>query len=213
MFMRSHGYLQAKVTQGNVEQTEAGPRVLLTVVEGPIYCVGKVTVEGARLISPEQVLDEIGLKTGNVANGEKLSTGLFQRLKDRYGKFGYIQYTAEVTPTFHAESGDAEGVVDFALTIDEGDQFSVRSIKIDGADKALTDALRRELLLRAGDIFDDELLHESVTRMNRTGLVDPIDSQKDVDFKDNQHKTSLEPALLDLVIHVKKSTALTARQH
>jgi len=89
----------------------------------------------------------------------------------------------------------------------------VRSIKIDGADKALTDALRRELLLRAGDIFDDELLHESVTRMNRTGLVDPIDSQKDVDFKDNQHKTSLEPALLDLVIHVKKSTALAARQH
>src|SRR5580765_8106605 len=45
-FMKSHGYLQAKATQGDVEQTEAGPRVLLTVVEGPLYRVGKMTVDG-----------------------------------------------------------------------------------------------------------------------------------------------------------------------
>jgi len=213
-FMSSHGYLQAKVSQGNVEQTEAGPRVLLTVDEGPIYRVGKVTVEGARLITPEQVLDEIGLKTGNVANGEKLSDGLFQRLRVRYAKFGYIQYTAEVVPTFHAEKDAAEGVVDFALTIDEGEQFRIRSLKIAGADKALTDSLTRELMLRAGDIFDDELFHESVIRMNRTGLVDPIDSEKDVEFTDNLRKSLDEgPPVLDLVIHVKKSSALAARQH
>ena len=212
MFMGSHGYLKAKATQGNIEQTETGPRVLLTVVEGPLYRVGKMTVDGARLITPEQVLDEIGLKTGDIANGKKISNSMFERLKNRYGKFGYVQYTAEIIPTFHAESGDAEGVADFKFTIDEGQQFTVRSIKIDGADKALTDVLRRELMLRAGDIFDNELFHESLTRMNRTGLIDPIDSQRDVNFKDNQQKASTEPALLDLVIKVKKSTALAARQ-
>jgi outer membrane protein assembly factor BamA len=136
-----------------------------------------------------------------------------RQCETRYAKIGYIQYTAEVNPTFHAELGDAEGVVDLALTIDEGEQFAVRSIKIDGADKALTNVLTRELMLRAGDIFDDELLRESITRMNRTGLVDEIDNQKDVDFKENKRKAFEEPALLDLVIHVKKSDALTARQH
>lgn len=212
-FMKSHGYLQARATQGNIEQAETGPRVLITIVEGPLYRVGKMTVDGARLITPEQVLDEIGLKTGDIANGKKVSDSLYQRLKARYGKFGYVQYTAEVNPTFHAEMGDAEGVVDLKITIDEGEQFTVRSIKIAGADKALTEVLRRELMLRAGDIFDDGLFRESITRMNRTGLVDPIDSERDVDFKDNQQKASTEPPLLDLVIKVKKSSALAARQN
>jgi outer membrane protein insertion porin family len=212
MFMKSHGYLQAQVTQGNIEQTESGPRILLTVVEGPLYRVGKMTVDGTRLIPSEEVLNEIGLKTGDIANGKKVSDGMFESVKARYGKLGYIQYTAEIVPTFHAEIKDAEGVVDLKLTIDEGEQFAVRSIKIDGADKALTQALSRELMLRAGDIYDNELLRESVTRMNRTGLVDQIDNEKDVDFRENKRKPYEEPALLDLVIHVKKSSALAAQQ-
>jgi outer membrane protein assembly factor BamA len=219
MFMKSHGYLQAKATQGNVEQTEAGPRILLTVVEGPLYRVGKMTVDGARLITSEQILNEVGLKTGDIADGRKLSDGLYERLKVRYAKVGYIQYTAEVTPTFHAEKDAAEGIVDFAFTIDEGEQFRIHSIKIAGADKALTDLLTRELMLRDGDIFDDELFRESVKRLSASGLVEPIDADKDSDFIDlrakqmqaaysrKQWDADFGPALLDLTIHVKASTA------
>jgi outer membrane protein insertion porin family len=210
VFMKSRGYLQSRVTKGDIEQSEAGPRVLLAVIEGPLYRVGKMTVDGTRLLTPEQVLEAIGLKTGEIANGKKVSEGMFEHLKNRYGKFGYIQYTAEIVPTFHAEIGDAEGVVDLKLTIDEGEQFTVRSVKIDSADKALTEVLTRELMLRAGDIYDNELLRESVTRMNRTGLVAKIDGERDVEFTENKRKTG-EQALLDLVIHVKKAGALAAR--
>jgi outer membrane protein insertion porin family len=221
MFMKSHGYLQAHTTQGNVEQTEAGPRILLTVVEGPLYRVGKMTVDGATLITSEQVLNEIGLKTGDIASGEKLNDGLYERLQARYAKIGYIHYTAEVTPTFHAEKDAAEGVVDFALTIDEGEQFRIRSIKIVGADRALTALLTRELMLRDGDIFDDELFRESVKRLSASGLVEPIDADKDSDFLDLQAKqrqaaysrkqwdADVGPALLDLTIRVKPGTALS----
>jgi hypothetical protein len=68
-------------------------------------------------------------------------------------------------------------------------------------------------MLRAGDIFDDELFHESVIRMSRTGLVDPIDPEKDVDFTNDQRKSLDEgPPLLDLVIHVKKAGTSSARE-
>lgn len=211
MFMKSRGYLQAQVTKGDVEQTEAGPRIVLAVTEGPLYRVGKTTVNGARLLTPEQVSEVIGFKTGDIANGQRVSEVLFQRLKTRYAKFGYVEYTAEVIPTFHPANDNADGVVDFVFNLDEGEQFLVRSIKIDGGDKALTQVLTRELMLRAGDIFDDELFRESVTRMNRTGLIAPIDNERDVDFTDNKRKTG-EQALLDLVIHVKKVNALSARQ-
>ena len=222
-FMRSHGYLQAKVTKGDIEQTEAGPQIVLAVVEGPLYRVGKMTIDGARLLSTEEVMEVIGLKTGDIANGQKLSDGIFQRLKARYAKFGYVQYTAEVDPTFSLKDGAQEGVVDFQFIIDEGDQFRVHSIKLVGAEASLMDSLKRELLLRAGDIFDDELFRESIARMNRTGLVDPIDDEKDVHYTDLQDKERQlankrgakaddlpAPPLLDLVITVKKAS-LSAR--
>jgi len=223
-FMKSRGYLQARVTKGDTEQTEAGPRIVLAVMEGPLYRVGKLKVDGARLLAPEEVLETIGLKPGDVANGAKVSDGLYQRLKARYAKLGHIQYTAEVNPTFHAETGDAEGVVDLALTIDEGDQFRIHSIKVVGADRSSIDFLKRELLLRDGDIFDDELFRESIARMNRTGLVEPIDDEKDVNFTDLQDKArqlaykrgakadeAPAPPLLDVVINVKKATSIAAR--
>jgi outer membrane protein insertion porin family len=222
--MRSRGYLQSRVAKGNVEQTEAGSRMLLTVTEGPLYRVGAITVDGAQLFSAEQVLDEIGLKTGDVANGVKLSDGLYERLKTRYGKFGYIQYTAEVAPTFRAEKGAAEGVVDFKITIDESEQFRIHSIRIAGAERGTTDLLARELMVRDGDIFDDELFRQSVERMNRTGVVEPIDAEKDVDFTDLRekqrqlaHKQRLDnpdvgPPLVDLLIHVKKAGNSATRE-
>ena len=138
---------------------------------------------------------------------------MYQRLKDGYGKFGYIQYTAEVQPFFHAKEGDSEGVVDFKITIDEGDQFKIRSLKIAGVDARLTDVLTRESLLRAGDIFDQELFHESITRMTRTGLVDPISPERDVQFTTNERKSLGDgPASVDLVIQVKKAGKLAAGQ-
>jgi outer membrane protein assembly factor BamA len=216
-FIKSNGYLQAKVTAGNIEETDAGPRLLLTVVEGPLYRVGKITPDEARVFTAQEVLDEIGMKTGETANGEKLSNGVYERLKARYAKLGYIQYTADVEPTFHAEIGAADGLVDFKITIDEGEQFRIHAIKIAGLDRAVTEMLTRELLLRDGDIFDDELFHESIKRMNRMALVDPIDAERDADFTDVRDKQrqlafdrrienpDLGPAQFDIVIHVNKA--------
>jgi outer membrane protein assembly factor BamA len=95
-FIKSRGYLKGKVTKKDVEETEAGPRLDLTVAEGPVFRIGETTLEGARLFPSELILDTIGLRTGDIANGELLSKGLYEGLKTRYAKFGYIQYTAEV---------------------------------------------------------------------------------------------------------------------
>jgi hypothetical protein len=47
----------------------------------------------------------------------------------------------------------------------------------------------------------------------RTGLVDPIDPEKDVDFTNDGRKNLEEgPPLLDLVIHVKKAGNLSTLQ-
>ena len=66
----------------------------------------------------------IGLNKGDIADGEKVTKGLFENLKKFYGQQGFIEYTAEPVPTFHDNPQNPnEGVVDFTVTIEEGKQF------------------------------------------------------------------------------------------
>src|SRR2546421_1673027 len=200
--IRSRGYLQGKVDRGKVEETEDGSRVVLAVEEGPLYRVGELKIEEARLFSPAQIREVINLKTGDIANGEILSRAVFEVLKHRYASFGYIQYTADIQPKFHIKDEAPEGVVDLTITVDEGQQFTLRSIRFAGADKDSADSLRREFLIHNGDIFDDDLVRESVSTINRTGLFDTIDVDKDIDYRVTEKTTPL----VDLTIHVKKKT-------
>ena len=59
---------------------------------------------------------------------------LFEDLKRVYGELGYFEYMAEPDPEFKATTnGTNEGVVDFKVTIEEGHQFRVHSIKFQGS--------------------------------------------------------------------------------
>src|SRR5207248_10299319 len=71
--IRSRGYLQGKVDSGKVEEAEDGSRGVLAVEEGPLYRVGEMKIDGARVFSPEQVRDTMGLKSGDVADGQAIS--------------------------------------------------------------------------------------------------------------------------------------------
>jgi len=205
--MREQGYLEAHLGKTLYEQDENVLRATIPVEEGALYRVGEIQIEDAKVVTPAQILDLINLKPGEIVDGAKLSTGLYERVKEAYSNLGYIQYTAEVTPTFHLKEGAREGVADFAITIDEGQQLKIRSIKFIGGDKLTTDLLRRELMVREGEVFNHELWKQSIFRMSNTGLVEPIDIDKDVDFKKQDEKSPL----CDLTIHVKKTVAASAK--
>lgn len=200
--MTSKGYLQARFEKTLYEQTDGVQKALIPVVEGSLYRVAKIDINGAKVLSAAQILDMINLHPGDVADGEKLGNAIFERVKEAYGNLGYIQYTAEVVPTFQVKEKAEEGVVDLAITVDEGEQFKIRSIKFAGGDKRTTDMLRRELMVRDGEVYSSNLFSQSIIRMNNTGLYDRIDADRDVDYQTNE-----KAALLDLTIKLKKKIA------
>jgi outer membrane protein insertion porin family len=198
--MHEKGYLQAKLGKTLYEQTDSGAKATIPVEEGALYRVGEIKIEAARLFTPAQILEMINVKPGDIANGELLSKALYERLKEAYSNFGYIQYSVEITPRFHLKDCNNEGVADFDIEIDEGQQFRIRSIKFTGGDKATTDLMRREVMVHDGEIFNHDLWKQSVAKMNNTGLFDPIDIDKDVDYKGDQNTP-----LFDLIIHLKRT--------
>src|SRR5437868_2169713 len=215
-YMRSKGYLQSRHGEPRIEglgkrrtgfpilplpfisSVDDTLRITVPIIDGKLYRVGDVKIEGNSIFSEQVIKAFIGLQKGEVANGEALSKGLFENLKKAYGTQGFIQYTADINPTFkdNPQKPD-EGTADFVITIDEGKQFTLRRLEFTGNTFTRDNVLRREVLINEGDIYNQNYFEFSVTRLNQLGYFNPIDKDKDADFRTNE-----EEGLVDVTVKV-----------
>jgi len=210
-YMRSKGYLQVRHGEPRVEgvgrrrtglpilplpllsSVDEGLRVTVPVTEGKVYRIGEMKIEGNSIYSEDAIRSVIGLNKGDIANGEKIGKALFENLKKIYGGQGFIEYTAEPTPTFkdNPQKPD-EGIVDFVITIEEGKQFSLRRLEFVGNTFTRDNVLRREVLLNEGDIYNQNMWEYSIIKLNQLGYFDPIDKDKDANFKTNEEEATVD---------------------
>lgn len=203
-YMRSKGYLQARIGDARVEglgkrrtgfflplpllsSTDETLRVIVPVTEGKLFRIGEIKIEGNSIFSEQAIQSVIGLRKGDVADGKKVSDALFENLKKLYGREGFIQYSAEPDPTFkdNPQAPD-EGIVDFNITILEGRQFTLRRLEFQGNTFTRDTVLRREVLVNEGDIYSQVSFEYSILRLNQLGYFEPIDKEKDVDYKTDE---------------------------
>ena len=101
-YMRSKGYLQARHGEPRVESvgprrtgfpilplpflssTDEGLRVTVPIIEGKLYRLGDMKIEGNSIFSEEAIRSYIGLQKNDVANGEKIGKALYENLKKIY---------------------------------------------------------------------------------------------------------------------------------
>src|SRR6185503_18645428 len=112
-YMFSKGYFQARIGEPEVQGlgvkrtgfpvVSALPLPLLTskddtlkitipVVEGKVFRVGDLKVEGNSIFSEQQILSFVGLKKGEVADGKRLRDAIYDDLRKAYGSQGFVQY-------------------------------------------------------------------------------------------------------------------------
>ena len=210
-YMRSKGYLQARHGEPRVEgigrrrtglpilplpflsSIDEGLRVTVPITEGRVYRIGEMKIEGNSIFSEDVIRNVIGLSKGDIANGEKIGKALYENLKKYYGQQGFIEYTAEPTPTFkdNPQKPD-EGIVDFVISIEEGKQFTLRRLEFIGNTFTRDNVLRREVLLNEGDIYNQSAWEYSIIKLNQLGYFDPIDKDKDADFKANEEEATVD---------------------
>jgi outer membrane protein insertion porin family len=215
-YMRSKGYLTAHhgepVITGLGKRRTGFPilplpfissiddtlRVTVPIIDGRLYRVGDVKIEGNSIFSEQVIKAIVGLQKGEIANGEQLSKALYENLKKYYGAQGFIQYTAEVNPTYKdSPQNPEEGIADFVITIDEGKQFTLRRLEFTGNTFTRDNVLRREVLVNEGDIYNQSNFEYSILRLNQLGYFNPIDKDKDADFRTNE-----EEGLVDVTLKV-----------
>ena len=175
-------------------------KIVIPVTEGKIFRVGELKVEGNSIFSEEQILNYVGLKKGEIADGKRLQEAVYENLKKVYGSSGFVQYNAEFEPDFKDNPANPnEGIVDITITIDEGKQFTLRRLEFTGNTFTRDRVLRREFLINEGDIYNQGYLDISIARINQTQYFDPIDKDQDVETR-----TDEEQGDVDLIVKVKE---------
>jgi outer membrane protein insertion porin family len=152
------------------ERTNGRMMLVIPVVEGTKYHVGKVIVKGTKVASVEKVRTLLNLKEGSVYSPKEIREGA-KRLADAYGSGGYVDLVVQPQG---APAGPA--AIDVTFTIEEGERAFVQRINIIGNTRTKDKVIRREVLIAPGDIYSTTRVETSKKRLDNLGYFSRVET-------------------------------------
>ncbi len=171
-FYRQRGYLAAKVAPP-IHQLDAGRQtgqIVIPVKEGPAYQVGVVQFNGNQALTASDLQAGLPLEGGEVFEPARLEPSL-AALKLKYGKQGYRDAHIEYAVARH----DDRAAVDVSFTVEENQQTTIGSVKVEGNRHTSEKFALRQLRVGEGQVADTQAVRESVKNLSQTGAYTTAD--------------------------------------
>lgn len=187
------GYVRARFGKPEVTVSPDKKYVYITffVDEGFQYRVGKLDFQGDLLYRRDELLNELELKEGEVFNTEMLRRETL-KFTEKYSDLGYAFANVVPQPNIH----DDTRVVDITFDVDRGERVYVGQITITGNTRTKDKVIRRELLIREGELFNGTKKRESRENVTRLGFFDSVE------FHQSTSKTAAN--VVDIEIRIKE---------
>jgi outer membrane protein assembly factor BamA len=161
---RRRGYLRARFDQPRVTVSESSAAyshpdisVSIPVEEGKEFLWNNARWNGNHQFSLEELDRILGMKSGEVANQEKVDNGL-TAIGKAYEKHGYIDATLDKRVALD----DATRMASWEIMIDEGTQYRIGQVHFSGIPEAATKELIDGWGLKPGEIYDGSYLAEFI---------------------------------------------------
>jgi outer membrane protein insertion porin family len=168
-FYQTRGYLDAHVTQHELDLAENGRDLTLRIhiEEGQQYRVGMVSWVGNTVFPDERIRAVLQLHRGRPFDQslyDASTTALYELYQDR----GYFYFTA-------SPSRDVQGeTVNVVYELQEGQQARLNHVRIVGNTKTQDKVILREFVLLPGDTFDRSRLTRSLREVFQLGFFDDV---------------------------------------
>jgi hypothetical protein len=150
------GYLEAKLGPPEVrlsgppaEKLPAEVPVFVPVNAGAVYHFAGASWSGNDILSSITLDSCLALKVGAVADGVEFEGGI-ERVRDEYGKRGYLDATVEPGTAFD----EAAHTVSYKIRVTEGPQYHMGGWVITGLSTNGEQKVRATFPIASGDIFD-----------------------------------------------------------
>ncbi|MBI4550910.1 MAG: outer membrane protein assembly factor BamA [Candidatus Latescibacteria bacterium] len=153
---KKNGFRDAKVLADSIWFSESKEKMFwkIAVSEGRQWWLGTVTFEGNSFFTAEQLARQFTLKSGDVLNEEKYNESI-NKLFELYGEQGYLYATP------YAKEQPQGDTLNVAVIITEGEPARVHRINIAGNTKTKDKVIRREIVLKPGQVFKRSALLRS----------------------------------------------------
>jgi outer membrane protein insertion porin family len=167
----SEGYVQVKVDRPQVYVTpdKKGIYITIRVEEGERFKVGAVDFAGDILFPRSELDESIEIDAKEWYEHEALLKDI-RTLQAKYGDLGYAY--ANVIPRTRYREKDRE--IDLTFEIDKGNKVYFGRINVVGNTKTRDKVVRRELLIREGELYNETRRRESLDNVKRLGYFDEV---------------------------------------
>lgn len=142
--------------------------VELSIHEGEQYFTGEVDVQGDILGERQELIDQLGLQTGDPYNPLQQNQDVFA-LTQYYQAQGYA--FAQVRP--EVDINEETNVADVTYRITRGEKAYIGRIEFEGNRETRDFVLRREFEVRENQLYDGRKLRESQQNLLRLGYFQP----------------------------------------
>jgi outer membrane protein insertion porin family len=195
-YFLDHGYIDATVSEAQIEREEKDLFVSFNVSEGAQYRVGRVTASGDLVEgSVESTLHGIKSVPGDVFSASNLREDSFA-ISEKYSDKGYA--FANVVPNTGVERDLAKVHIDFVVT--KGNTATVGKINISGNKKTYDNVIRREMKIQEQELYSSSKVRRSQALLQRTGYFEEVNVS---------HVPSDQPEQIDLNVNVREASTGT----
>ena len=182
------GFLQAQVSDPDVQVEKDGITVVIDVVEGRQFHVGGIDVVGDSTVDVPALREQLRLQAGEVFNRSFLTSDI-EVLTRHYQNRGF--YFAQVTPL--SDLSEVTDQVDVTFDVRKGPLYFIRRVDIGGNTITVDSVIRREIPVAEGELYSQRAVDLARARVDRLGYFEEVDFQME---------TTEEPDQLDVKVSV-----------
>jgi len=167
---QDRGYIDIEVKEVRRERTKGKMTIVVVLVEGAQYHVGKLTITGTKVTSAEKVRALLKMKEGSVYSPKQIRDDS-KKIADAYGSGGYVdlQVLPQGVPA-------GQSTIDVKYTIEEGTPSFVQRINIVGNTRTKDKVIRREVMIAPGDIFNSVRVETTKKRLDNLGYFAKVET-------------------------------------
>ena len=165
-----HGYIQADISDPEVEATKDGLIVKIHVDEGDRFNVGDIDLQGDETVDKELLRKGLTLKAGDVFSRSALDADR-ERLEHNYSDRGFFNAKVDPQTKVHSEAK----TVDVAYSVQKGSLAFLREIDVTGNKTTVDPVVRRELMIVEGELYSAAAVDVSKARLERLGFFEEVE--------------------------------------
>src|SRR3979409_2360320 len=169
-YYQDHGYIDVEVKEVRRERAKDKMTIVVVLVEGPIYHVGKIQITGTKAAPESKGRLLLKMKEGGIYSPKQIRADS-KKIADAYGSGGFVDL--QVTPTGVPAT---QGRIDIHYQIQEGGPSFVQRINIVGNTRTKDKVIRREVLIAPGDVLNSVRVETTKKRLDNLGYFEKVET-------------------------------------